>query len=117
MAALPPVAPEIAARLANYRIDDPARELLRDMRSLIQPHVGDAIDQVIEGAARLPQVAALYKKHGSDIRRFEIAQYQTMLKADFDAGYLECCRNTTEQEILLGFEGRARMNCAAAVLR
>ncbi len=117
MAALPPVAPEIAARLANYRIDDPARELLRDMGPLIHPHVGEAIDQVIAGAARLPQVAALYKKHGDDIRRFEIAQYQTMLKAEFDAGYLECCRNTTDQETSLGFEGRARMNCAAAVLR
>jgi methyl-accepting chemotaxis protein len=114
---LAPVAPEIAARLANYRIDDRARILLREMAPLLDPHLGRAMDQVIAGAAQLQQVAETYRRHGQDIRRIEIAQFQTMLKADFDVAYLDCCRNTTEQETTLGFEGRARMNCAAAVLR
>ena len=45
------------------------------------------------------------------------AQFQELLKAEFGPHYLNCCRNTIEQETALGFEGRARMNSAAAVLR
>ncbi len=117
MAALAPVAPEIAARLANYRIDDRARAMLRDMAPLLDPYLGSAMDQVIAGAEKLPQVAAVYKKHGAEIRRIEIEQYQALLRADFDTNYLARCAKTVEQETALGFEGRARMNCSAAILR
>jgi hypothetical protein len=54
---LPPVAPELIARLANYTIDDRARMTLRDLSAVLEPHLGQAIDEVIAGAARLPQVA------------------------------------------------------------
>jgi methyl-accepting chemotaxis protein len=114
---LPQVAPEIAARLANYRIDDRARVLLREIRPLLDPHIGSAIDEVIAGAARLVQVAEIYKLHSGEFRRIEIAQYRELLKADFGADYLNCCRSTIERESSLGFEGRARMNSAAAVIR
>ena len=114
---LPQVAPELAARLANYLIDDRARGVLREMAPLLDPYVGQAVDDVIGGAARLVQVAETYKKHGHDFRRIEIAQVRELLKAEFGPAYLECCRGTIEQETTLGFEGRARMNCAAAVLR
>ena len=39
------------------------------------------------------------------------------MKAEFWPHYLECSRSTIEHETKLGFEGRARMNAAAAVLR
>ena len=114
---LPQVAPELAARLANYMIDDRARATLREMAPLLDPHIGQAVDEVIAGAARLVAVAETYKRHGSEFRRIEIAQVRELLKAEFGPQYLECCRGTIEQEATLGFEGRARMNCAAAVLR
>ncbi|HTS40574.1 MAG TPA: methyl-accepting chemotaxis protein [Xanthobacteraceae bacterium] len=114
---LPTVAPELAARLANYELDDQARLLLQDMRPLIEPVLGEAIDDVIAGAARLTQVAAIYREHGADIRKIELAQFRTLLNAEFDTRYLESCRYTVEQETALGFEGRARLNCGAAVLR
>ncbi len=117
MAALLPVAPEIAARLNNYRIDERARVMLRDMAALLEPILGPAVDQVIAGAASLPQVAEIYKRHGGDIRRIEIEQYRALLSADFDDDYLARCVRTVEQETALGFEGRARMNCGAALLR
>ena len=115
--ALPPVAPELAARLANYTIDDRARVMLRELAPLLEPHLGTALDEVIAGAARLPQVAEIYGKHSAEFRRIEIAQFRELLQAEFGPHYLECCRNTVEQETALGFEGRARMNAAAAVLR
>jgi methyl-accepting chemotaxis protein len=114
---LPKVAPELSARLANYLIDDRARIVLREIAPLLEPHIGKAIEEVIVGAAKLVQVAETYQRHGSEFRRIEIAQFQELLRADFGPHYLECCRRTIEQETSLGFEGRARMNSAAAVLR
>jgi methyl-accepting chemotaxis protein len=114
---LPLVAPELAARLANYNIDDRARAILRELAPLLEPHLGAAVDQVITGAARLHQVAEIYQKHGAAFQRIEIGQFQELLRGEFGSHYLNCCRNTIDQESALGFEGRARMNSAAAVLR
>ena len=114
---LPPVAPELVARLANYTIDDRARMTLRELSAVLEPHLGQAIDEVIAGAARLPQVAETYQQSGHEFRRIEISQYRELLKAEFGEQYLERCRQTTDEQATLGFEGRARMNSAAAVLR
>ncbi len=114
---LPQVAPELAARLANYTIDDRARGIIGRLAPLLGPHIGEAINEVVVGAERLPQVAEIYRKHGGDFRRMEIAQFEELLKAEFGESYLERCRSTVEQQAALGFEGRARMNSAAAVLR
>ncbi len=114
---LPEVAPEIAARLANYEINDRARRVLRELHPLIEPQIAGAIDEVIAGAAKLVHVAAAFARHGNEFRRIELAQFRALLSADFDARYLEICRNTIEQETALGFEGRARLYCGAAVLR
>ena len=78
---LPPVAPELVARLANYTIDDRARMTLRDLSAVLEPHLGQAIDEVIAGAARLPQVAETYQKSGHEFRRIENSQYRELLKA------------------------------------
>ena len=86
---LPPVAPELAARLANYLIDDRARGVLRELGPLLEPHLGTAIDEVIAGAARLQQVAEIYKKHGGEFRRIEIGQFRELLKADFGSALPE----------------------------
>src|SRR4051812_6643291 len=114
---LPQVAPEISARLANYLLDDPARLVLREIAPLVESVLDEALDQVIAGAARLKAVAEIYQRHAGDIRRIESAQFRALLTANFDAGYLDTCRRTIEQESALGFEGRARVNCGAAVLR
>ncbi len=111
------VAPELVARLANYTLDDHNRSLLREIGPLIDAQLNEALDQVIAGAVRLPRVAAIYAKHAANIKRIEVTQFRAMLRADFDASYLECCRKTVEEETELGFEGRARINAGAAVFR
>ena len=115
--ALPPVAAELAARLANYTLDDDARALLREMRPMVEPLIEPAIDGVIAGAHKLVAVAATWARHGHELKQLEIAQYRSLLAADFDARYLECCRETIERETAFGFESRARMNCGAALVR
>jgi methyl-accepting chemotaxis protein len=114
---LPPVAPELAARLANYNIDDRARHVLRELGPVLEPHLGVAVDEVIAGASKLTQVAELYRKYGSEFRRIEISQFKELLKADFGPSYLNRCRETIEKESEHGFEGRSRMNSAAALMR
>src|SRR5262245_36666807 len=114
---LPPVAPTLIARLANYELDDQARLMLREMRAIIEPELGRAIDEVITGAAKLVQVADIYRRHGDEIREIELVQFRAMLSAEFDEHYLDVCRTTVDKETSLGFEGRARLNCGAAVLR
>ena len=49
------VAPELAARLANYTLDDRARIVLRDIAPLVDAQLDAALDQVIAGAANLPE--------------------------------------------------------------
>ncbi len=115
--ALPQVDPQLAARIANYQLDDRARMLLRGMAPLIESQLDGALDEVIAGAARLKRVAHVYARHADEIRRIETAQFRAMLAANFDAAYLDVCRSTVEEESRLGFEGRARINCGAALFR
>ena len=114
---LPQVAPELAARLANYDRRPRASGAARDgAAARTAPRAGRR-----RGDRRRGQAAAggrdLQASTASEFRRIEIAQFRELLKADFGRSYLERCRATIEQETSLGFEGRARMNCAAAVLR
>ncbi len=83
---LPQVSPELAARLANYTIDDRARAILRKLAPVLEPRMAEAINEVVTGAERLPQVADTYRKHGADFRRIETAQLQELLKAEFGHG-------------------------------
>jgi methyl-accepting chemotaxis protein len=117
METLPPVAGELAARLANYAIDERARGLLRGLRPIVEPLIEPALDEVIAGTTRLAHVAALWARHGADMKRIEAGQFRAVLSASFDASYLEQSRETVRAESALGFESRARMNCAAALLR
>lgn len=114
---LPPCAPELDARLENYEIDDRARLLLGQMRDRIMPLFDPIFDRVIEGASKLPYVRDLWSKHGQDMKPIEKAQLDAVLSGLFDHAYLVRCRETIRQETALGFEVRARMNCAAGIIR
>lgn len=113
---MPPCAPELRARLENYEIDDRGRRILRQMRSQILSVFDPSFDRVVAGAAKLPHVAELWRKHGQDLRSIERAQLDSLLSGLFNKSYLDCCRSTALQEKALGFEIRARMFCAAAII-
>ena len=110
------IAPELTQRLTNYGLDEHARVLLQQLRPLVEPLVGPAIDQVIAGAMNLPEVVDLWQRPGAEMRRIEIKQFRTLLAAEFDAAYLAQCHATTEEETALGFESRARINCGAVLM-
>jgi methyl-accepting chemotaxis protein len=114
---MPEIAPELAQRLSNYGLDERARTLLRKTAPFIEPVIGHALDHVIAGAVKLPYVADLWRQHGNEMRAIEMAHFQTLLRAEFDARYIDCCRSTIERQIALGFETRARMNCGALITK
>jgi Methyl-accepting chemotaxis protein (MCP) signalling domain len=116
MPSLPPVAGELAHRLANYGIDEEARLCLRRMLALIEPVIAPAMDHTIACGMRLPHVAALWSAHGEDIKRIEAEQLCSLFGALFDDGYLDRCRRTVREETALGLESRARMQCASSLL-
>ncbi len=111
------IAPELTQRLTNYGLDEHARLLLRQLGPVVKPLIGPAIDQVIAGAVKLPEVAELWQRHGTAIRRIEVEQFGTLLAAEFDAAYLVRCHATVEEQTALGFESRARINCGALLMR
>jgi methyl-accepting chemotaxis protein len=111
------VAPELAQRLTNFGLDEHARALLRSLLPVVGPLTGAVLDQAIAGAVKLPHVAALWSRHADDMRRIESAQIKALLSAEFDAGYVEHSRRTIEQQVALGFEGRARINCGAVLMK
>jgi len=94
MPSLPPVADELAQRLANYGIDDAARVRLRAMAGLIEPLIAPVIDETIAGGLKLPHVNALWSAHGAEFKRIESEHFRALLAADFDAGYIARCRRT-----------------------
>lgn len=111
-----PIAPELAQRLRNYRIDEQAREILRGLAPLVTPVIGPALDQVIAGATQLSHVSALWQQHGAEVHRLETAQFEALLRAEFDEAYLETSRATVERETEFGFEVRARIHCGVSVI-
>jgi methyl-accepting chemotaxis protein len=112
------VAPELAARLTIYELDEQCRAQLAAMGPIIEPHLGVALDGVIARSACLPpDIAAIWDRHRDEIKQIELAQFRALLKGQFDAAYLETCRQTTERETALGLEARARMNSGAAIIR
>jgi methyl-accepting chemotaxis protein len=111
------IAPDLVQRLANYGLDERARVLLRETARVVEPLIDSALEEVMAGAVLLPHVAALWKQHGTAMRAIEAAQMRTLLQAEFDTHYLDHSRRTIEQQIALGFESRARVNCGAVLLK
>jgi methyl-accepting chemotaxis protein len=112
------IAPELVARLTIYELDDRCRAQLAAIGPIIEPHLGPALDGVIARAACLPpDIAVIWGRHRDEIKEIELAQFRALLKGQFDAAYLETCRETTERETALGLEARARMNSGAGIIR
>src|SRR4051812_17709294 len=91
--------------------------LLRQLGPLVEPLIGPAMDRVISGTSKLPHVADLWRRHGTELRRIETEQFKTLLQAEFDEAYLQRCRATAMEETALGFESRARVNCGVMLIR
>ena len=107
--ALPELPPEFGPRLQAYRIDERARQHLRELWPVIEPVLSPSIDEHFVQSARLPHVAAIYAKHHDEIQKLEADHFRALLNGNFDVGYHETCRRTAERGNALGLETRGRM--------
>jgi methyl-accepting chemotaxis protein len=92
------------------------RGILRETWPLIEPMLDSVIDELFESAARLPHVAAIYAKHGQEIRELETAHFCALLHGNFDIEYHETCRHTVERATAFGLEARGRVLAATILL-
>lgn len=105
------------ARVELYELDDRARATLRAIGQLAEPVLPAAIDQFIAAASRLPGVGPIYVQNGEELKRTELAQFQTLMAGKFDAHYTEMCDRTVQVYRKFGIEGRARISVGSVVLR
>lgn len=115
--------PEFAPRLVGYGLDERARRHLREVWQWLEPVLESAVEDLICASTQLPHVAAIYRKHGADIRAMELVHFRALMTAAFDIDYHENCRETVRRMAAMGLEARGRViaamhvfNCAVAAL-
>ena len=113
---IPELPADFTPRLASYGLDERARRHLRETWPLLEPKLDSILDELMAGAARLPHVAAIYARHGKEIRENEIVHFRSLLSAEFDVAYHEICRSTVERATAMGLEARGRMLAATLLL-
>jgi methyl-accepting chemotaxis protein len=107
---------DFAARVVLYRLDDRARSILRAIRHIAEPRLPSAIDQFIADASKLSHVGTIYLQQKDEFKRIEMAQYQALMAATFDATYVETCHKTAQHYEKFGIASRARLYVANVVL-
>ena len=105
----PTLPPEIVPRLVSYGLDESARGLLREVWPLIEPALDDVFDDFLAATSRLPHVAAIYQRHGDELRKLEAAHLRALIAGNFDIDYHESCRRTLERTDSFGLEARGRV--------
>jgi methyl-accepting chemotaxis protein len=107
----------VESRYALYELDAPARRAIKQLWPTIAPHLGKAIDAILDATARMPHVSAIAARHGDLIKKLETAHLEALLSGELDDRYFESCRKTVEQEAAIGFDARFRSTAGNFVLR
>ena len=68
--------PEFEARRSFYKIDDRVRSILAATWPTIAPTISAAIDNVVEGIIRLPNIGKVAAPHRESIIKLELAHFQ-----------------------------------------
>jgi methyl-accepting chemotaxis protein len=105
------------ARLALYKLDDRARRILEKAWPVIEPHLEQAIDEIVSVLPVLPRVAELIRNNTEQFKKLELAHFRALLGGKLDRDYAESCHNTVAQEAAIGFDGRVRSTAGNYVLK
>jgi len=109
--------PAFEARRALYRLDDRARAILAKIWPVIAPHLGAALDDMLDAAAQLPAIGHVLVQNRDLIKKLEAAHFEALLGGTIDQDYAESCRRTVRQEAAIGLDGRLRSTSGNFVLR
>src|ERR1700728_3246689 len=105
------------ARLSMYKLDDRARRILAETWPVIEPNLGEAIDEIFDAMKVLPRVGEIVTQNREMLRKLETAHFQALLGGKLDERYAESCRHTVEQEAALGLDARIRSTAGSYVLK
>ena len=108
--------PEFVPRLMSYGLDEGVSRILRDTWPSIEPAFDSILDEFFASASRLPHVAAVYARHGNEVRQIETDHMRALMAGTFDIEYHETCRRTVERTTSFGLEGRGRVLYATLFL-
>ena len=105
------------ARRALYSLDHRSLQVLSETWPLVEPSLGQAIDEILEAVRGLPNVGAIVMSNRDLIKRLEVAHFRALLGGRLDETYVESCLNTVAQEAALGFDARIRSTAGCYVMR
>ena len=109
--------PAFQARLALYRIDDQTRSLLAQTWPTIAPHIDQVIDDVVMAVIELPNIGKAVAQNQDLVKKLEVAHFQALLGGQLDQRYAESCRQTVQQEAVIGLDARIRSTAGSFVLK
>lgn len=79
-------------RLTINRITDQDRAALRDLKRVLEPHMGKIVDEFYGHLAKFPEALAVIQSAGSSVDRLKKTNpefFAAIFKAEFDLGYFE----------------------------
>ena len=100
-----------------YKLDDRARRILAETWPIIEPQLGQAIDEILDAVKVLPRIGEIVTQNREVIRKLETAHFRALLGGKLDERYAESCRHTVEQEAALGLDARIRSTAGSYVLK
>ena len=105
------------ARLALYGLDDRARCAIAEMWPVIAPHLERAVDENIAATIKMAFVGKIVAQNAHLLKKLELAHFSALLGGKLDHHYAELCRDTLEQEVLIGLDARMRGIAGSFVLQ
>jgi methyl-accepting chemotaxis protein len=107
----------VEARYALYALDGRARGMIKELWPTIAPHIGNAVDAILDATKNLPNIDAIVAQNRVLIRGLELSHLEALLNGELGQNYIESCRKTVGQEASLGLDARYRSTAGNFVLR
>lgn len=109
--------PAFEARLSMHRIDDETRKILAETWPSLEPHLEQAIDDVLVALEDLPRIGRIVADNKETLKRLEVAHFRALLGGNLDQRYAESCRRTVEKEAEMGLDARVRSTSGSIVVQ
>ena len=89
---------------------------MKEVWPLISPQLESVIDDFLVGLARLPEIGDVIARNANDLKKLEVAHFESLLTGRLDDDYVASCRKTVSEEAAMGLDARLRSSAGNAVL-
>jgi methyl-accepting chemotaxis protein len=109
--------PGIETRFGLFGLDPTARDEIKKIWPIIAPHLGRALDLMLQAVEPLPGVSDVIERHRDAIKELETSHLTTLASGDLGSAYIASCRRTVAQESAMGIDARFRATVGNYLLR